>query len=67
MKALHTRFPLDIDYVSRGQYRLTSTRYGKKVSLITNDTELIDKIKAGKKSAINSAIRLVRLNAFLSR
>jgi len=67
MKALHTTYPLDIDYVSRGQYRLTSTRYGKKVSIITNDTELIDKIKEGKKSAINAAIRLVRLNAFLSR
>ena len=67
MKALHTIFPLDIDYVSRGQYRLTSTRYGKKVSIITNDTELIDTIKSGKKSAINAAIRLVRLHAFLSR
>ena len=67
MKALHTTHPLDIDYVSRGQYRLTSTRYGKKVSIITNDTELIHEIKEGKKSAINAAIRLVRLHAFLSR
>jgi hypothetical protein len=67
MKALHTTYPLHIDYVSRGQYRLTSTRYAKKVSFITNDTDLIENIKDGKKSAINEAIRLVRLNAFLSR
>ena len=58
MKALHKTYPLHIDYYSRGQYKMTTTRYGKKVTLITNDTELIDDIKDGKKSAINKAIKL---------
>ena len=58
--------PLTIKFQSPGHYKLITTRYNKEVTLLTTDMELIDAIKDGKKSAIRQAIRLTRLNAFLT-
>lgn len=58
---------LEVIFVSRGMWKLTTTRYNKKISLLTNDSELIDKIKDGQITAIRTAIRRTRLNNFLKR
>ena len=59
-------FPLTIEFVFHGHYRLVTTRYNKRVTMVTTDMQLIDNIKDGKKSAIREAIRMTRLNAFLN-
>jgi len=68
MKRYNTKrqYDLDIEFAGYGHYKLISTRYGKRVSMITNNMPLIDKIKEGSNSARNEAIRLVRRNAFLN-
>ena len=66
MKNLNTNKKLDIKQVSYGQWKMTTTRYNKDVSLITNDSELIDKIKDGSNAAKLQAIKKIRLNAFLT-
>jgi hypothetical protein len=60
-----SKYPLTIEFQSYGHYRLITTRYKKRVTMITTDMQLIDDIKDGKKTAIKQAIRLTRLNAFL--
>lgn len=46
-----------------GHYAISTTYYGKPVSMITTDMGLIDKIKEGSRSARNEAIKMIRYNA----
>jgi hypothetical protein len=67
MKRYNTKrnYDLELEFVSDGHYKITSTRYGKKVSMITNNMPLIDKIKEGDNVARNEAIRMVRRHNFM--
>ena len=67
MKILNTKrkYDLTFEFAGYGHYKLTTTRYGKPVSMITTDMDLIDKIKDGSNAARNEAIRRVRLHNFL--
>ena len=58
---------LQIEFVSYGHWKLTTTRYNKKVSIITTDSELVDRVKRGLKTAKSQAIRKVRLHHFLNQ
>ena len=68
MKRYNTKrqYDLTLEPAGYGHYKLTSTRYGKEVSMVTNNMPLIDKIKEGSNAARNEAIRLVRRKAFLN-
>jgi hypothetical protein len=43
-----------------GHYAISTTYYGKPISMTTNDMPLIDKIKEGSRSARNEAIKIIR-------
>ena len=58
-------YDLTLEPAGYGHYKLISTRYGKPVSMITNDMPLIDKIKEGNNAARNEAIRMVRRHNFI--
>jgi hypothetical protein len=67
MKRYNTKrqYDLTLEPAGYGHYKLISTRYGKEVSMITNNMPLIDKIKEGSNSARNEAIRMVRRHNFI--
>lgn len=67
MKRFNTKrnYDLTLEPAGYGHYKLISTRYGKPVSMITNDMPLIDKIKEGNNAARNEAIRMVRRHNFI--
>lgn len=65
MKSSKRQYDLTLEPAGHGHYKLISTRYGKKVSMVTNDMQLIDRIQDGNNAARNEAIRQVRLHNFL--
>jgi hypothetical protein len=67
MKRFNTKrnYDLTLEPSGYGHYKLISSRYGKPVSMITNNMLLIDKIKEGNIAARNEAIRLVRRHNFI--
>jgi hypothetical protein len=66
MKRFNTKRNYDLKLEQGdGHYKLISSRYGKPVSMITNNMLLIDKIKEGNIAARNEAIRLVRRHNFI--
>lgn len=51
---------LRVQFSGYGHYKLFTTYYNQPIMMTTNDMQLIDDIKDGKKSAINAAVVMVR-------
>ena len=51
---------LKINFFGYGQWVISTTYYGRKVSLFTTDSEMIDNIRDGKKSAKRDAVKMIR-------
>lgn len=51
---------LKINFFGYGQWVISTTYYGRKVSLFTTDSQLIDNIKDGKKWAMRDAVKMIR-------
>jgi hypothetical protein len=53
---------LTIKFSGFGQWFIYTTYYGRVVSMYTTNAPLIDDIQDGKKSAITTAIKMIRRN-----
>jgi len=50
---------LTLQFSGYGHYKMFTSYYNKKISLITDNMPLIDDIKDGKKSAIKQAKKMI--------